>query len=201
KAIREECGDDLIIQATTEAVGIYSASQQMQMVRELQPDSASLAIKELIPEGSEAEAKEFFQEVILKKILPHYILYSDRDLLRFQELVDKGIIPESNAFLLFVLGRYSKGQTSSPKDLLPFLNVMNTGFSWSVCAFGALEHATASAAIAMGGHVRVGFENNMFLKNGDIAPNNAALVGQAVDVATAIGRSIAQANEIRELLS
>lgn len=200
-AIRDTCGDKILIQATTEAVGIYSPQEQMAMVRELKPESASLAIKELIPHGEEETAREFFHDIVTDGILPHYILYSEADLLRFQELVDKGVIPDANAFLLFVLGRYSEGQTSHPGDLLPFLNVLRKGIPWSVCAFGAMEHATVSAAIALGGHVRVGFENNFLLKNGEVAKSNADLVKQVADVCRAIGRPIATVLEARSILS
>jgi uncharacterized protein (DUF849 family) len=54
-----------------------------------------------------------------------------------------------------------------------------------------------TAAAALGGHVRVGFENNLQLKTGAIAPDNAALVAQAAQAALGLGRSLAHANEIR----
>jgi len=199
-AIRDRCGEGIIIQATTEAVGQYSAPEQMALVRELAPQSASLAISELVPEGGEAAAKEFFQDLVLQNILPHYIVYSAEELQRFLSLVDDGIIPEENVFLLFVLGRYSQGQTSHPSDLLPFLNVLENRYPWSVCAFGPLEHASASAAVALGGHVRVGFENNILLKNGDVATSNASLVSQVVSVTEAIGRPTASAKELLSML-
>ncbi|MEP3247010.1 MAG: 3-keto-5-aminohexanoate cleavage protein [Sneathiella sp.] len=199
-AVHEKCGDQMLIQVTTEAVGLYSAEEQMAVIRALKPQSASLAIRELVPSGQEDRAREFFQELTEENTLPHYILYSDEDLARFNHLVDQGVIPQENAFLLFVLGRYSDGQVSSPADLLPFLNAMTKKLPWSVCAFGPLEHAAASAAVAMGGHVRVGFENNLFLKTGEIAPGNADLVAQIGEVSRAIGRPLASANEVRSLI-
>ena len=51
----------------------------------------------------------------------------------------------------------------------------------------------------MGGHVRVGFENNMMLKSGNIAGNNAELVRQAREVTEAIGRPLATANDLRRM--
>lgn len=200
-AIKERCGDKIIIQATTEAVGIYNSREQMQMVRELKPESVSLAIKELVPQGQESEAREFFQEIVLQDIIPHYILYSAEELKRFHTLIEAGVIPQKKAFLLFVLGRYSEGQNSRPDDLLPFLNILEENFLWSVCAFGSMEHAAASTAVAMGGHVRVGFENNMRLKNGEIAKDNSALVCQVVDVAHAVGRIVANAENIRSIFA
>jgi uncharacterized protein (DUF849 family) len=67
-----------------------------------------------------------------------------------------------------------------------------------MCAFGATEHACATAAAALGGHVRVGFENNLLLKDGSIAPDNAALVMQAADAARCLGRPLATAQDVRQ---
>ncbi len=195
-AIGETCGEDLVIQITTEAVGIYSAEEQMAVIRELMPPSASLAIRELVLEGREDAARDFFAEITEAGVLPHYILYSAEDLVRFQRLVETGIVPADKGLLLFVLGRYSEGQVSSPSDLLPFLQHLRIGLPWSVCAFGHLEHAAVSTAVAMGGHVRVGFENNIYLKNGEVANGNADLVTQIADVSRAVGRPLASAGEI-----
>jgi uncharacterized protein (DUF849 family) len=55
-----------------------------------------------------------------------------------------------------------------------------------------------SAAAALGGHVRVGFENNLYLKSGALAPDNAALVTQAFEATRSLGRPLATAADIRE---
>ena len=67
-----------------------------------------------------------------------------------------------------------------------------------MCAFGATEHACAMAAAALGGHVRVGFENNLLTKDGGTASNNAALVAQSADIARCLGRPLASADDIRQ---
>ncbi|OUR77870.1 hypothetical protein A9Q83_10185 [Alphaproteobacteria bacterium 46_93_T64] len=199
-AINDKCGDALLIQATTEAVGMYSAYQQMAMVRDLVPPSASLAIRELVPDGGERAATAFFHELAELEILPHYILYSDEDVKRFNDLRKRGVIPDTKAFLLFVLGRYTENQTSHPRDILPFLRATDNRDAWSVCAFGPLEHAAASAAIALGGHVRVGFENNMFLKDGSLARSNADLITQISQVSAVVGRPVGGATDIKNIV-
>ncbi len=198
-AIKSRCGDGILIQATTEAVGIYEADEQMAMVRELCPPSASVAIKELAPEGGEAAAKDFFHEMVERGVLLQYILYSDEDVRRFQTLRKEGVVPNSASLLLYVLGRYTAGQISDPKDLVPFLNVTDAKDQWAVCAFGEQEHMAAGAAVAMGGHVRVGFENNFMTKDKSLARSNADLVRQVADVARALGRPIGGAQQLRSL--
>ena len=67
-----------------------------------------------------------------------------------------------------------------------------------MCAFGATEQACATVAAALGGHVRVGFENNLLLKDGRTAPDNAALLQQVADVARSLGRPLATAEQLRQ---
>ena len=81
---------------------------------------------------------------------------------------------------------------------MPFVQAHTGSEPWSVCAFGATEHACVTAAAALGGHVRVGFENNLYLKDGRLAPDNAALVAQAADAARSLGRPLASAQDIRQ---
>ena len=53
--------------------------------------------------------------------------------------------------VLFVLGRYTAGQTSSPTDVVPFVHAHTGDEPWAVCAFGKTEHACVTAAAALGG--------------------------------------------------
>jgi uncharacterized protein (DUF849 family) len=201
-AIRERVGEGIIIQMTTEAVGIYSPAEQMAAVRAVEPEAASLAVRELFGDPAlEKEASRFCHELAERGCLAQYILYTDEDLVSFDRLVARGLLPASNLFLLFVLGRYTPGQKSDPTDLLPYLARNIEGHRWAVCAFGAKEAACAGAALCLGGHVRVGFENNLFLADGSRAPSNAALVAQALAAAKAAGRKVADAKTAREILA
>lgn len=201
-AIRARVGNELIIQVTTEAVGIYTPSQQMAMVQDLEPEAVSLAVRELCPDEAHEEiAARFFGWLHNAGIGPQYILYSAEDVHRFNHLRDKGVIPGESPHVLYVLGRYAKDQASSPGDLLPFL-AAGQGHEqvWAMCAFGPMEGACALTAAGLGGHCRVGFENNMRLANGDVAPNNAALVAQVAEQAALLGRSVATPAQARALL-
>ena len=74
------------------------------------------------------------------------------------------------------------------------------GDTWAVCAFGEAEGDCTLTAVLLGGHSRVGFENNVMLATGAIAPDNAALVAQTVGVAASHGRAIAGADTARDML-
>ena len=202
KAVKREAGKRIIIQATSEAVGLYAPAQQMAMVREVRPEAVSLAVRELVPNSAgEQEAAKFFAWLAAERILAQLILYSDEDVHRLDDLIARGVLAETQRFVLFVLGRYSAGQRSSPDDILPFLAANRRKYTWAMCAFGPMEAACAIAAAALGGHARVGFENNLYLPDGRVAPNNAALISPVVQGAVAMGRPVADADTAREIMA
>ena len=202
-AVRSELGDRIIIQVTSEAVGIYEAGEQMAMVREVRPEAVSLAVRELCPPGFQEDVvAEFLAWVAAERIMPQYIMFTAQEVEQFLALRARGIVPDEHPFVLFVLGRYAKDQQSSPRDLLPFLHASDgVPLEWSMCAFGVKEAQCALSAVALDGHCRVGFENNMLLADGSVAPNNAALVAQVREGAELMGRPIADADAARSLLS
>ncbi len=200
-AIRQQVGSGLIIQVTSEAVGMYDREEQMAMVRQLRPEAVSLALKELIPDpADESSAEKFFAWLGKEGIAPQFILYSAEEVSYFHELRRRAVVPGDRPFVLFVLGRYSRGQQSDPRDLLPFLAAHDPECPWAVCAFGRLEAVCTMTAIGLHGHTRVGFENNLFLSDGTLAPDNAALVAQNIAAASLLGREVADADQARKLL-
>lgn len=200
-AVRAAVGDRLVIQVTSEAVGLYSPAQQMAMVRELRPEAVSLAVRELIPTaGEEEEAAGFLAWLRAEGVLPQFILYSPEDLARFDDLIDRGVVSGERQSVLFVLGRYSAGQTSRPAELLPFLAARRRDHLWSLCAFGPQETACVVTAAGLEGHARIGFENNLYLPDGTLAADNADLVAAAAKGIAAIGRPLASAAQAREIL-
>ncbi len=202
-AVRDAVGDDLIIQVTSEAVGLYLPEEQMAMVHEVRPEAVSMAIRELVPdEAHEAPAADFFAWLLRENIMPQYIVYSADEVARFADLRRRGVIPGDGVFVLYVLGRYKEGQVSEPIDLLPFLEVTGSmACHWAMCAFGPREGACAMMVTALGGHARVGFENNRYMNSGALAPDNAALVAQVAEGARLVHRPVADADAARQLLA
>lgn len=201
-AVRREAGDAMIIQATSEAAGVYDRHQQMAAMRALMPEACSLAVREILPdEAAEKEGGAFLAELYKAGVMMQYILYAAEDVQRFHELKARGIIPGDRHFVLFVLGRYTAGQKSEPADLLPFLHDWsNTDGDFAVCAFGPKESACALTALGLNGHARLGFENNTLLSDGSTAPDNAALIRQTVQAAGVMGRTIADVKTARAYL-
>lgn len=200
--VKQEVGDALLVQVTSEAAGIYRAAEQIAMVRELRPEAVSIGLREIaVPDIPEAELAGFLAWLARERVMTQIILYDAADVARWQALRARGLVPPGAWSVLFVLGRYSAGQVSSPRDLLPFLQVYDGTLPWAICAFGREENACVTTAAAFGGHVRVGFENNLKLRDGSTAPGNAALVGQAAEGARTLGRPLASAAEARQIYS
>jgi len=202
-AIRNKLGDDIVIQVTTEAVGMYKNDAQMALVRDLKPEAVSLGLRELLPEGGdEKEFATFWKWLRAERIWPQVILYDDSDVLRLMDLRNRGVLGNDHLSVLFVLGRYGKQQAEAA-ELVPFLNAIEgqVALDWSVCAFGAKENACITAAACLGGHARVGFENNRYLPDGTIALDNAQLIEQAVMSAQLVGRHPISSHNLRKLRS
>jgi uncharacterized protein (DUF849 family) len=200
-AIRSAVGDDMIVQITTEAVGRFEPDEQMQLVRELRPEAVSLALRELCPnEAAEPVAGAFFEWLVSERIWPQYILYSVQDLQRFEQLRRKGLFADDYPYVMLVLGQYARGQDGKVSDLVELLDAgAATGLCpWSVCCFGKNENAVALHAASAGGHVRLGFENNVMLLDGSVARDNTALIAQFHESGGSRARPAATADEIRE---
>jgi 3-keto-5-aminohexanoate cleavage enzyme len=194
-AIRAEVGDRLVVQITSEAAGLYSPDQQMAVVRSVRPEAVSLALQ---GDAAERSFIEFLDWIHRENILSQLILYTPDEASRLSKLLQSGNLPFDDLPVLYVLGRYSAGQRSRPADLLPFLAEGAPRFgSWMACAFGPDEIACVTAAALLGGDARVGFENNIWLPDGSLAPSNAAAVAGAAAALRRCGRTIAGADELR----
>jgi uncharacterized protein (DUF849 family) len=199
-AIRHAAGERLLVQVTTESVGCYAPAQQMALLRELRPPAASVALRELAPdEASVAAAARFFEWALRQGIALQYIVYDAAEARRLVTWTHSGIVPQRAPNVLFVLGRYAAGLQSDPAHLLPFVHDWPRDWPWSVCAFGAAEARCMACAIGLGGHARVGFENNLHRADGSLAQRNADLVADAAAIARAAGRGVASAALARQV--
>jgi len=199
-AVRKAVGDRLVIQVTSEAVGQYTPAEQMAMVRELRPEAVSLSLAELCPdESAEGEAHRFFSSLRANGTWPQYILCSVEDLRRFDRLRRAGFFGEEWPFSLLVLGRYSASLEGEPAELEAMREAVDlTEHPWAVCCFGPREHEALLSAARAGGHVRLGFENNLKMADGSTASDNMALVEQFIALSAPMGRRPATSDNVRE---
>tara|TARA_R110002126_G_C10489743_1_gene503410 strand:+ start:20929 stop:21705 length:777 start_codon:yes stop_codon:yes gene_type:complete len=174
---------DMAVQITTEAVGLYAPASQRQLVRDVMPNAVSIALREMLPDDDELDAvRTFYHWADEAEIAVQHILYTPKDVADLLEYVRRGIVPNSDLQLLFVLGRYAKDQQSQVKDMDPFLDVLTTRgkspekIQWALCAFGRNETDCLAEAVRRGGKARIGFENSLWNRDGALAADNAERV-------------------------
>ncbi|MBS0565736.1 MAG: 3-keto-5-aminohexanoate cleavage protein [Proteobacteria bacterium] len=169
------------VQITTEAVGRYSPDDQRRLVETLRPRMVSVALREIAAEPDMALTRRFFGFCAEAGIAVQHILYNAADVTRLGALVADGTVPAQGLQVLHVLGRYAPGQVSSPEDLDAPLAAQAAASlcpDWAACAFGRSETDCLLAAVARGGKARIGFENNLFTRDGNRASGNAARVAE-----------------------
>ena len=200
RRISRRTGNRLILQVTTESVGRYTREEQMSLVRELRPEAASLALRELCPDDdAEPAVAAFFAWLVTERIWPQYILYTVEDVRRFESMRCRGVFVEEHPSCLLVLGRYTDQQAGDPAQLDALLSPADhERFPWSVCCFGPREQQAMLAALGKGGHVRLGFENNLLLADGSPAADNATLITQFIAAAEESPRRPASADDVRD---
>lgn len=199
RAIRGAVGDRLVVQITSESLERYTPAEQRAVVKATRAEAVSLALRELAPdESEEAGFSELIAWALRDGCTPQVILYAPEEATRLDDLARRGLIPVDLP-VLYVLGRYTLGQLSAPADLLPFIAESMPRFRhWSVCAFGAREAACVATAAALGGHARVGFENNLALPDRSHAASNADLVRATADLIIRLGLTLSDADALRD---
>lgn len=118
-------------------------------------------------------------------------------------LVNKGIITHSPLHMQFVLG-VPGGMNGSPKNLMYMIDHLKEQIpsaTWAVAGIGRWHIPASLTALVNGGHIRVGFEDNIFYHKGIIADSNAQLVARIARIAGEIGRPLATPEQTRAILA
>ena len=176
----------LALQISSESAGLFDVPAQAACILSAPTPEVSASVRELA--RNPAQARELYAQAQAKGIEIQHILYDAQDAVDLLRAYDEGLIPLGRRRVIFVLGRYSEGQTSVPADLDPFLTAtQGAGLDWSLCAFGQNEQSCLLAGLEAGGQVRIGFENNTRAPDGTPLADNAASVATFVNAAAARG--------------
>lgn len=191
-AIAREAGPDFFVQITTEAIGRYQVDHQIGTVLQASPDGASCALRELVPdEASEDRAGRFFADCVERGIAIQHILYEAHEVDRLADLISRGVVPGQSLSVIIVLGRKDLGQSPQDEEFLAFMVALRKlpECQWMACAFGQAETRYLAAAMALGGHIRVGFENSLVNADGEMARDNAERVSAIARLRSDLGLS------------
>lgn len=173
----------MTVQITTEAVGIYKPTAQMEVALKSGAELVSASVRELTTGQNPKDTKAFYQNAADQGIHIQHILYDLSDLLTLKSVLPKPLFAANNLQLLFVLGRYGAPDSSRPKMLDPYLHQMqqdNISPDWATCAFGTAETACLLYTHQKGGKIRVGFENSFWNDDKTLAKDNAERVRSVI---------------------
>ena len=201
-AILKECPDVILIPSTGGAVGM-TAEERLQPT-ELFPEMATLDcgtcnVGDDVFENTMPMMRAFGQRMMENNIKPEYECFEMGHLDTVLNMAKKGQVPGAPMQFNFVLGVPGCTPATIP-NLCWLVNSIPAGSTWTATGIGRHQFTLAAAAIAMGGNVRVGFEDSIYIEKGVLAKSNGEMVAKVVRMAKELGREIATSAEAREIL-
>ena len=212
-AIKEKT-PELIINLSS-AVGIgKTPEERLTQIVEIKPEMASLntntmnfgvldrksgkIMLEFIFENTFAMLQDFGKAMEENKVKPEVEVYDIGGLDNFSVISKQGIFSDPGNYN-FVWG-VAGGQRFRPDAFATLFHALPPGSNFTTCGVGLDEFPSIMQSCLMGGHMRVGLEDNVKMPNGDLAKGNYELVEVAVKVAQAMGREPATPDEAREIM-
>ena len=147
-------------------------------------------------------AEGIAEELQKKGIKPEVELYNNSDMDDLEYLIGKGVLNKPY-YMSFVLGMHrinNQASRYSPKHLMHLVDLLPPDSLFSVVAIGKIQFQAETLSLLLGGNVRVGFEDNIYLSKGQLADSNAQLVEKIVRISRDIGREIVSPSETRKVL-
>ena len=130
--------------------------------------------------------------------LPELEVFDTGDIHLANDLIAEGTLPSPSLFQIVLGIKY--GANAAPGTLAYLRTLLPSNSNWAAFGTGRSEFPMLMQAWLLGGHVRVGLEDNIYLKKGVLAPDNAALVSKAVHLLTELDAQIATPAQAREIL-
>jgi uncharacterized protein (DUF849 family) len=209
--------DDVIINYSTGAIGI-PIEKRLEYLRELKPDVAALNMGSMNYAKYSARRKDFVFKAVFENsfdtiqtfltemnelgIRPEHECFDAGHLANLDPFLDMGLLKEPLQISL-VMG-VNGGIRPTAKNLAHMASEVPGGAdgpnNWGVIGISRDQWSLIAAALALGGNVRAGVEDNFYLPNGEMARSNGDLIAQARKMVEDVGRRPATVAEARELL-
>ncbi|HHV79639.1 MAG TPA: 3-keto-5-aminohexanoate cleavage protein [Firmicutes bacterium] len=200
--VRQKC--DIILNLTTSGGLVFDDETRMRPFTELKPEMASYDCGSMNwmhssvflnpPDFLEKLGKRM-QEVGVK---PEIEVFDTGMIYNSLYYLNRGILTPPLHYQ-FVMGAPG-GIAATHKNLLHLVESIPGDSTWSVIGIGKNQLAMSVMALTMGGHVRVGMEDNVYLSKGVLAKSNQEFVEKIVRLAREVGREVATPDEAREIL-
>jgi uncharacterized protein (DUF849 family) len=216
EAIRSEVGD-VIVNYSTGAIGI-PIEKRLEYLRALKPDVAALNMSSMnyakysrrrkdfvfkaVFENSFDTIVEFLTEMRELGIKPEHECFDSGHVANLDPLLDMGLLQEPLQISL-VMG-VTGGIRPTPRNVTLMSDQIPGGpegrNQWQVIGISRDQWKLLAASLVLGGNVRAGVEDNLYLPNGEMTKSNGELIAKARQMAEDIGRRPASVAEARELL-
>jgi len=193
---------DIIIQVSTGGAVSMTAAERLQPVA-LRPEMATLTcgtvnFGDAVFRNDLLLLREFAGAMKTNGVRPEFEIFDVGMISNALQLAKEGLV-EAPYHFDFVLG-VPGALPATPRHLLHCVESIPEGATWSVAGIGRHQLAMAALAIPLGGHVRVGFEDNIYYRKGELAVSNAQLVERIARLASELDRPLATPNEARAIL-
>ena len=206
EGIKSQCANVIICATTSGRVHntFEKRSQVLELSGDLKPDMGSLTMGSLnFPNQSSVNTPEMIERLALKMkengIVPEIEIFETGMISATKVLIKKGILKAPFYFNLLFGSVYSVPATMF--DLSYIVKNLPPDVHWAAAGIGKFQLKINFASILMGGHVRVGLEDNLYYDHAkkELATNEM-LIKRVVKFANVIGRQVATAQEARDML-
>jgi uncharacterized protein (DUF849 family) len=186
---------------STERCRIQAPEERVAHIEVLRPDMCTLDIAtmnfgEFAFINTPGHLRSMARRILAAGVQPELEVFDLGQIVLARKLIDEKILTPPFLFQLCLGISYGAPATSAVMALMA--SMLPAGAVWSAFGVGPLEFDIAAQAVALGGHVRVGLEDNMYLSKGKFA-TNAQLVDRSVAIVSSLNRNIASSAEAREI--
>ena len=195
---------DVVINLTTSGIAARNLSFEDRLKSlELRPELASFDAGSInLGKGVFVNPPDFLDlaaETMKRlKVKPEIEVFDSGMIVTAVQMRNRGKLDDP-LFFEFVLGT-PYGAPATPKSLVYLSEIVPENAIWSVTGIGRAHLPMSMMALAMGGHIRVGMEDHVFYKKGELAKNNGQFVERIVRIAREYGREVASPEEARIIL-
>jgi uncharacterized protein (DUF849 family) len=130
--------------------------------------------------------------------LPEIEVFDSGDIHLARDLLADGTLASPPLFQIVTGVKY--GASATPETMSYLRSLLPGDANWASFGIGRFEFPMLAQAFLLGGHVRVGLEDNVFIEKGVLAPDNAALVAKGARIVRELGGRLATPGEAREIL-
>ncbi len=182
---------------------LIAPEKRVEHVELLRPDICTLDLNTMNSGGqvvinTPGNVRKMAGRIRAAGVMPELELFDSGDCHLARDLIAEGVL-QAPPLCTLVLG-VKYGFNASPETLLYARGLLPPGSIWTGFGIGRSEFPMVAQAWLLGGHVRVGMEDNLYLSKGVLAKTNAELVTHAANILKHLGAAIAAPAEARAML-